>query len=344
MKIAIITDRPREKILPGEEGRHEDQQKKDTVSCIKEVLSKRFDCIELVSSDDIIARLKKEKVDLVFNMCNGLKGDCKLAQLPAVLEFAGIPYTGSKVLGHTLALNKVYACRIFKNRGIPTPDYIPVFDIKDIDKAEKLTFPAIVKPSDEGSGRGIHNDSLVYDMDMLKRKVAEELSTYNPPIMVNKYIEGREFTVGVLGNGSSIRVLPIMEISFENIPRDIPRFYSFEVKAYYRDRTSYICPADLTDELRERIQETAAKTYKALSLLDYARIDMRVEGGGPYVLEVNSLPGLMKDFSDLPMMAEAAGLGYEGLIMGIVDSAIERTRMYKKRHMHRTMQQIAAIT
>lgn len=323
MKIAIVTDKPREDLLPGEEGRHEDEQKRDTVACIREVLSKRFDCIELVADDNIISRLKEEKADLVFNMCNGIRGDSKLAQFPAMLEFAGIPYTGSKVLGHTLALNKSYACRIFKSMGISTPGFVPVYDPDGVDKVN-LSFPVIVKPSDEGSGRGIHQDSLVYDMDSLKKKVRDELSRYNPPIMVTEYIDGREFTVGILGNGGNIEVLPIMEIGFENIPEGMARFYSFEIKAYFGDKTTYRCPADLDDELKERIEETAMDAYKSLSILDYARIDMRVKDGVPYVLEVNSLPGLWKGFSDLPKMADVEGMGYEGLVMRIVDSALKR--------------------
>lgn len=323
MRIAIVTDKPREDILPGEEGRHEDEQKRDTVACIREVLSKRFDCIELIADDNIISRLKEEKADLVFNMCNGLRGDSKLAQFPAMLEFAGIPYTGSKVLGHTLALNKSHACRVFKSMGISTPDFVPVYCPADVDRVN-LPFPVMVKPSDEGSGRGIHQDSLVHDMDSLRNKVADELFRYNPPVMVTEYIKGRELTVGVLGNGSNIEVLPIMEIGFENLPDGMAKIYSFEVKAYLADKTTYRCPAELDRELKERIEKTAINAYRALSILDYARIDMRVKNGVPYVLEVNSLPGLQKGFSDLPKMADVAGMGYEGLIFRIVDSALER--------------------
>ncbi|MDI6600971.1 MAG: ATP-grasp domain-containing protein [Thermoanaerobacteraceae bacterium] len=323
MKIAIVTDRSREAVFPGEEGRHEDEQKRETASNIKEVLSKRFECIDLIADDNIITRLKEEKVDLVFNLCNGIRGDCKLAQLPAMLEFAGIPYTGSQVIGHTLALNKRYACRVFKSMGIPTPDFIPVYSVDELEGRE-IRFPEIVKPSDEGSGRGIHQDSLVFDMAALKKKVGDELSTYNPPIMVTEFIDGREFTVGVLGNGNNIEVLPIMEIGFDNIPEGMARFYSFEVKAFYGDKTTYRCPADIDKGLKERIEKIAIAAYRALSIRDYARVDMRVRDGVPYVLEVNSLPGLWKDFSDLPKMADVSGLGYDGLIMRIVDSALKR--------------------
>jgi len=123
MKIAIVTDKQRSGLLTGEEGRHEDRQKRETVLNIKEVLSKRFECIDLIADDNIIARLREERVDMVFNLCNGIKGDCKLAQLPAMLEFAGIPYTGSSVMGHALSLNKGYACRVFQSMGIPTPNF-----------------------------------------------------------------------------------------------------------------------------------------------------------------------------------------------------------------------------
>lgn len=326
MKIAIITDKPRTTFLPGEEGYQEDKQKRETIKHVESVLSKRFDCTHFMVDDDIITRLKVENIDLVFNLCNGIRGNNRLAQIPALLEFSGIPYTGSSILGHTLAINKHIACDIFKSVGIATPSFISIYNSADLEDIEnqKINFPVIVKPSDEGSGRGIHQNSLDYDMQSLKDIVSEELKTYNPPIMITEYIEGAEFTVGVLGNGDNITVLPILGIGFENLPDDMPKFYSFEIKAYHKDKINYTCPAAISDNLRKRIVNTAIKAYNALHLRDYARVDMRVRNGVPYVLEINSLPGLTNGFSSLTRMANACELGYDGLVLGIVENAMKR--------------------
>lgn len=330
MKIAILTDRSRMDFLPSEEGFKEDEQKRKTVEEVKKILSTKYDCISLIADDNIINQLKAENVDLVFNLCNGIKGDSKLAQIPALLEFVGIPYTGSSVLGHTLAINKIYSSNIFKTANIPTPDFIPVYDLNDLQNL-KMQFPILVKPNDEGSSRGIHQDSLVFDMDTLKEKVEEELQIYNPPIMLNEYIEGREFSIGIIGNGEDITVLPIQEVDLSNLPDNLLKFYSFEIKAYYKDKTVYHIPAPLNEEEKRLIENTAIKAYKSLMLKDYARVDIILKNRIPYVLEVNSLPGLMKGKSSLYRMAEAMDLGYENLVLKIVETAIKRYNLLDSR-------------
>lgn len=142
--------------------------------------------------------------------------------------------------------------------------------------------------------------------------------------MITEYIKGREFTVGILGNGNNLKVLPILEISFETLPDDLAKFYSFEVKSNYADKTIFRCPAPLDNKFKANIENTAKKAYNALSLRDYARVDIRVKDDTPYVLEINSLPGLQKGYSDITKMADACKLGYEGLILKIVENAINR--------------------
>lgn len=323
MKIAVITDKPRIGLLPLEERFKEDEQKRETVEEIKRILSQKYDCISLIADDNVINQLKAENVDLVFNLCNGIKGDSKLAQLPALLEFANIPYTGSSISGHTLAINKIYSSSIFKAAGIPTPEFIPIYNVDELNSLN-IKFPILVKPSDEGSSRGIHQDSLVFDMDSLVRKVSEELSIYNPPILLNEYIEGREFSIGLIGNGDDLTVLPIQELDLSNLPDKFNKFYSFEIKAYYKDLTLYHIPPKLTEEERQLLENTAKRAFKVLGLRDYARVDVILKDKVPYVLEVNSLPGLMKGKSSLYRMAEKTELGYEGLVLKIVDTAIKR--------------------
>nr|WP_237722321.1 ATP-grasp domain-containing protein [Keratinibaculum paraultunense] len=181
-----------------------------------------------------------------------------------------------------------------------------------------------MKPNDEGSSRGIHQDSLVFDMNTLIQKVEEELKTYNPPIILNKFIEGREFSVGIIGNDNNTMALPIQEVDLSQLPENLSKFYSFEVKAYYKDKVLYHIPASLTQEEKNLIESTTIKAYKTLSLKDYARVDIILKDNVPYILEINSLPGLMKGKSSLCRMAEATELGYEDLILEIVDIAIKR--------------------
>ncbi|WP_352405122.1 D-alanine--D-alanine ligase family protein [Sporanaerobacter acetigenes] len=323
MKVAIVTDKPRAKYLPTEEGLLEDKQKKKTVAELKQVLSKKYDCIDLVLDDNIVGKLRREKVDLVFNLCNGIQGESRISQLPAILEYAGIPYTSSSPLGHGLAYNKIYSCKIFKQSDISTPDFTYVYNIKEL-KNMNLKFPVLVKPKDEGSSRGIDEGSLVFDVSSLKSKVQKELRVYNPPIMLTEYIEGREFTVGVVGNGEDTSVLPILEIDFSKIPAHLSKFYSFEVKSHYADKTIYHVPARLDQNTKELIEKTAIKAYNSLGMRDYARVDFRLKDGVPYVLEVNSLPGLKRGHSDICKMAEACEIGYDGLILKIVESAMKR--------------------
>ncbi len=330
MKVAIITDKPRAEFLPTEEGLLEDKQKRKTVKQLKNIISKKYNCINLIYDDNIIKRLRGEKVDLVFNLCNGIRGNSRLSQLPAILESAGIPYTSSSPLGHALAYDKIYSSLIFKELGIPTPKFIYAYNVNEVKNLE-LNFPVLVKPRDEGSSRGIHENSLVFNKESLIERIEEQLKIYNPPIMITEYIEGKEFTVGVIGNEENISVLPILEIDFSNIPNHLNKFYSFEVKVRYGDQTIYHIPARIKKETKNNIEKVAIKAYRALSMRDYARVDFRLdENGIPYVLEINSLPGLMKDHSDLCKMADAAGLNYDGLVMNIVNNAMVRYELDKE--------------
>ena len=149
-------------------------------------------------------------------------------------------------------------------------------------------------------------------------------------MMITEYIEGREFTVGVLGEGENIRVLPILEIDFSNLPSNLNKIYSFEAKYVFDSYVKYHLPARLEDDLREKIETIAKKAFNSLDLRDYSRIDFRVKDGIPYVIEINSLPGLHKESSDIVKMAKAAGLSYDDLILTIAQNGIERAKSIKE--------------
>lgn len=329
MKIAIVTDKSRVNFLPGKEGLQEDKQHKDTMMQIKDALSDEYDVINLVMDHDIIKNIRQEKVDLVFNLCNGVRGEASLSQLPAVLESEGIPYTSSTPLAHGLAYNKIISGKIFKASQVPTPRFNYVKSIEELEDIS-LDYPLLVKPKDEGSSRGIHNDSLVFDKESLKKKVQEELDKYNPPIMIMEFIDGREFTVGILGSGKDIQVLPILEIDFSGLPEGINKIYSFEAKFEYDKYVKYHIPARVDSDIYNDISETAIKAFKSLGLRDYARVDIRLKNNIPYVIEVNSLPGLDKNSSDICKMAAYVGISYEDLIKRIVKMGLSRVDKLNK--------------
>ncbi len=325
MKIAIVSDEMRSEFLPGKEGIQEDSQQESTKKCIKESLEDKYEVINLTMNKDLIKNLKEAKVDLVFNLSNGIEGEASLSQLPALLEYENIAYTGSAPLAHGLAYNKIYSGKIFKASNILTPDFIYLKTIEELENYE-LEFPLLIKPKDEGSSRGIQNTSLTYDKKTLVKKLEECLKLYNPPIMIMEYIDGREFTVGVIGNGDSIRILPILEIDFSKLSDDLNKIYSFEVKFQYAEDIIYHIPARLDELTRKNIEKTAINAFNSLGLRDYARVDIRLKDGKAYVIEINSLPGLDKDSSDICAMAQGEGMRYDELIKEIVEMGLSRRK------------------
>ncbi len=323
MKIAIVSDKSRATVLDGQGAIEENKQGVETVEYIRESLEDEYEVINLIMDDDIIQRIKEEEVDLVFNMCNGIQGEASLSQLPSFMEFANIPYTGSRPLGHGLAYDKIYSGKIFKASNIPTPKFKTVYHIEEIEEMD-LDYPVFVKPKDEGSSRGITDDSLAYDKEALIEVMNESLDLYNPPIMIMEYIVGREFTIGVLGNGENLRILPIAEIDFSKLPGDLNKIFSFEAKFEFADDVTYDIPAKVDERTRKLIENTAIAAYEALDLRDYARIDVRLRGDRAYVLDINSLPGLDKNTSNICHMAYEAGMSHRDLIKEIVNMCKER--------------------
>ena len=326
LKIAIVVDQPRSSILNNEEGFQEDQQSHRMMGYIKEALSSDYEVICLTMDSSLINRLHEEKVDLVFNLCNGIRGEASLSQLPAILEYEGIPYTGSSTIPHGLAYNKIFSGKIFKASDIPTPEFIYISSLEELEGV-KLDFPILVKPKDEGSSRGIQNDSLTFDLPSLKHKVVENLMKFNPPMILSEYIEGREYTAGILGNGSDLEVLPILEVDFSALPEGMNRIYSFEAKFAFDESIIYHLPARVDKKTYEMISDTAVRAFRSLGMRDYARVDMRVKGDKAYVIEINSLPGLDKYNSDIIKMAKAIGMDYDDLIKLIVNIARKRLNL-----------------
>ena len=272
-----------------------------------------FDVQQFDLSDDLIAQLKKKKIDVVYIVLHGKYGEDGTVQ--GLLEIANIPYTGSKVLASALAMNKLAAKRIFDAVGIPTPRYMEINARTDIAaQAEKIKrifpFPLVVKPVSEGSSLGV---SIIKKEDDLERTLAKTVKEYKD-IFVEEFIKGREVTVGVIGKDEGLQALPVLEL----VPRK--DFYDFEAK-YTSGLTQFILPARLPKPLYEKVQATALQAHEALGCYGVSRVDIIVSADHiPYVHEVNSIPG-MTEHSDLPAEAAHAGITFDELVVKILESS-----------------------
>ena len=267
----------------------------------------------------------KNTVDMVFNFAEGLHGRDREAQIPAMLEMLEIPYTGGPPISYALALDKALCKEVLAYNQIPTPLWQVVKSPKDSLSAD-LKFPLIVKPVAEGSSKGIYADSLVYTAEKLARAIARVSAQYKHRVLVEEYLEGREFTVGVLG--TPFRVLPIVEVVFDDLPDGVPKFDHYEAKWIYdspgKALDPLVCPAKISKELGMQIETQVLCASKVLRLRDWARFDIRLNGkGAPHILEVNCPPGILPDpdaNSRFPRAAFADGLTFKELLAEVLNS------------------------
>jgi D-alanine-D-alanine ligase len=280
--------------------------------------------VHLEATPDLPRVLAEADVDLIFNIAEGVEGRNREAQVPALCELLGIPYTGSDSATLAIALDKALCKKVLMQHDILTPK----FQLMESDRerlSKELVFPLIVKPNAEGSSKGIGATSVVDTEDELREKVRNIVENYRQPAIVEEYIAGREFTVGLLGDKRP-RVLPPMEILFKN--KDVARpVYDFGVKQEWEQHVYYECPAKLTEAEQKAIEKIARATFWALDCRDFARVDLRMDAEGRiYVLEVNPLPGLTPDYSDLVLISKAMGMEYDQLISEIMTGGLRRLR------------------
>jgi D-alanine-D-alanine ligase len=295
----------------------------ETVLAIRDSLEQDGFRVELLeATEDLPAKLKDHSLDIVFNIAEGIGGRGREAQVPAILNFYRIPFTGSDETTLCIALDKALTKRILATYRIRTPRYRVI--LKDQQKwTGSFPFPAIVKPNTEGSSKGISDIAIVTDMTQLRSLVSRNIALYRQDMLVEEYIGGREFTVGIVGNGGETRVFPPMEIIYRGGgPYHI---YSYTVKQNYKELIRYECPADLSREKEREIMQTARKIYEILGCRDFARLDFRLSPEGLlYFIEINPLPGLAPGYSDFPMIAELNGVDYVTLVRAIFRSALKR--------------------
>ena len=303
----------------------------DTVEAIAGALSALGHDLHLIESTrEAPAHLAALRPDVVFNMAEGVHGADREAQIPALLELLGIPYTGPGPWCAATTLDKRRTKEILRHRGIPTPAFAYAEKPSDLKGWDR--FPAIVKPVGEGSSKGIWQSNVVASASDLRRRVSEVGQRYRQGVLVEEYIHGRELTVGMLGNAPR-HILPIAEIVFPEVPSGSWAIDSFEAKWIWNSegagRAPYVeCPTNLSPRLRRRVERVAGGAFEALECRDLARLDIRLAPDGiPYVLEINALPGLIADATEesrFPLMARVFGLSYPELIRTVFALACTR--------------------
>lgn len=257
--------------------------------------------------------------DIVFNICEGMYGIGREAQVPALLDAYNIPYVFSDPLVLALTLHKGHTKRVVRDCGIPTADFEVVETISDVDKVN-LPFPLFVKPVAEGTGKGIDSKSKVNSTYQLVDSCEMLLTKYRQPVLVETYLPGREFTVGIVGTGSEAKVVGVMEIVVTDKAPEL--VYSYTTKENWHGVVDYPMA---TGAEYEACAQVALRAWQVLGCRDGGRIDLKMdESGVPNFIEVNPLAGINPDHSDLPMLARKNGISYKQLLGMIMESAISR--------------------
>jgi len=271
----------------------------------------------------LIARLaRSDRWDLVFNISEGLYGIAREAQVPAILDVYQIPYTFSDPLIMALSLDKGLSKVVVRDAGVPTPDFAIVRQPADVERLD-LAFPLFAKPLAEGTGKGVSPCSKVNDLQTLREVCRDLLARFRQPVLVECFLPGREFTVGLLGTAEEARVLGTLEIVL--LPGAEQDVYSYVNKERCEELVEYrLVRADADAEVR-RAEAIALHVWRALGCRDGGRVDLRSDADAqPQFLEVNPLAGLHPSHSDLPMLCTALGIPYVDLIEQIVRSAARR--------------------
>ncbi len=311
----------------------------ETVQAVRDAIAERFDVLMVEADESAFGKLVKDRPFFAFNMAEGLLGPSREAHMPAMLEMLGIPYLASDPLTLAICLDKSRTKEILSYHRIPTAPFAVIRTMAEFEDAV-VRFPSIVKPLHEGSSKGIYNSCVVRNTGELEREVRAVLDTYHQPALVEEFLPGREFTIGILGNGDDLQVLPIVEIRFDALPPGVNPIYSYEAKWIWdttdRPLEIYECPARLTPDLRDAIESVCRRAYSVLRCRDWSRIDVRLDAEGrPNVLEVNPLPGILprpEDNSCLPKAARSAGMTYNQLINTVLDIGMNRYGLRMPEH------------
>lgn len=330
-----------------------------TIHAIKAALEAGNNEVALIEADEkALDKLKKEKtrgLDIVFNISECTEGEARESIMPCILDLLKIPYTGSGPLTLAICLDKVRTKEILSHHKIANaPFFVVKTEIEAKSSAnsaasKNISFPMIVKPSREGSSKGIAESSVVRTPEQLVRQCLKVINEFSQSALVEKFMSGREFTVSIIGNKDIEKgnaentrntentpvALPIAEILLDVLPQGAERIDGYESKWIYDipDKPIDIlkCPAELNPELERKIKEISLKTFNALDCKDWCRIDIRLdENNEPNVLELNPLPGICPDpnaHSRFTVSAQKAGLSYNEMVLKVLNSALVRHKI-----------------
>ncbi len=319
----------------------------ETIDSLRAALETDGHSTVFIQADrDLPYALREEKPDICFNIAEGLGGDAREAQVPALLEMLGIPYTGSRVLANGISLDKTLTKRIWRDRRLPVAPF-QEFIIGDEPLRAELNFPLFVKPAREGTGMGVDLNAIVNNEKELRERTQYIVNTYQQPALVETFLPGREFTVGILGRADAklysrhpewyekdgFHRFPVLEL---DTSRSVtPWVYGIEAKSKEvgaDGAPGYFCPAEIEPELEKKLKYFALRAHQLLYTLDVSRTDIRLdEDGNPRLIEINTLPGLTPDYSDLCLQAKAEGIRYEDLVLDILYLGASRWGMLEPR-------------
>ena len=296
--------------------------RESTISGIEDALNELgYKTDRIGHAKHLVSRLKDgDRWDIVFNICEGMHGIGREAQVPAILDLFSIPYTFSDVLVLSLTLHKGMTKRVIRDGGIPTPDFAVIQSIDQLNEV-RIPYPLFVKPNAEGTGKGISAMSKVSSAEELKTICTDLLTRYPTGLLIEEFLPGREFTVGILGTGAEAYPAGLMEIIYTK--KKAGSIYSYSTKADYENLVEYTVPEK---EIAGECISLALNAWRTLGCRDGGRVDIRVDKNGvASFIEVNPLAGLDKVHSDLPILAYKHGYDFTRLIREIMASACKRT-------------------
>ncbi|KAA3656075.1 MAG: hypothetical protein DWQ04_32150 [Chloroflexi bacterium] len=347
MRVALLANlKKNAPTWPGMSPDHwDDLDSEKTLAAIAAALESGGHEVTILEGDNtLFDTVQKLNPDFCFNICEGHFGDSRESQVPAMLEMLRIPYTGSNILTLALTLDKPMTKRVLSYHDLPTPPF-QVFERVNEPLNPDMQFPLFLKPSREGTGMGVSADSLVENEEQFRAQLRRLFERYDQPVLVEKFINGRELTVGVIGNLTGpvawrlpeneeapriqrgLHFFPPLEIDMSRYPAEEKGIYTSRIKVDLVDAFHYLCPAPLTEKQVEDLNWLAAATFRVTGCVDVARVDFRFDADDndkPYILEINPLPGLNPDYSDLCIEAKADGWSYNMLVNRILEEAVER--------------------
>ncbi len=322
MKVALIYNKDIHGVINTFGMQNKEFYNERTVKKVAQCLEKAGHNVAILDGNkQIIERLENfmprvmegEQMGMIFNMAYGIQGESRYTHIPSMLEMLGLPYVGSSPSGHALALDKILTKIIWKNNNLPTPDFW-VFNSPEED-VSTVKYPVIVKPKMESVSFGL---KVVYNDDDLKEAIQFIVTEFDQQALVEQFIRGREFCVGLLGN-SQVESFPVLEIDLEGDPDAIQTVDDKKHKPRAK-----VCPANISTELAEAMQKLSIEAFKALNLRDFARVDIRLdENGNIYLLEINSMASLGESGS-YPTAAKVAGYDFDKLVNKMLDVASVR--------------------